>query len=94
MKIHHPKYAIVTKIIEKVMEQKLSQYRGLTQRGVARVDPPFARALVDRLVAEGWLHHDKNDLISVTAVGRTEIQRMTAGKHMPIPVRDFLDANR
>lgn len=75
---HHPRFSILKKICEKVSEQRNSQLRGLTQRGESRVDPPFARALVDRLVGLGWVTIDQNDLVSATPTGRPILQRVAA----------------
>ncbi len=91
---NNPKYVIVSKIVEKVSEQRNSQFRGLTQRGGARMDPPFARTFVERLVAVGWLVVDKNELVSVTSDGRAEIQRMVAGDYMPPVVSELLQSYR
>lgn len=91
---NNPKYVIVSKIVEKVSEQRNSQFRGLTQRGGARVDPPFARAFIEKLAATGWLMIDKNDLVSVTSEGRSEIQRMVAGNYMPPVVSELLQSYR
>lgn len=86
----HPKFPIVKKIVEKISEQKLSQFRGLTQRGGARADPPFARGLVERLASEGWVTIDKNDLVAVTASGRSVISRMVTENFIPERVIDFI----
>lgn len=45
--IHHPKFPIVFKILEKLSEQQTRDWRGLTQRGEAHSDPPFARDFVE-----------------------------------------------
>jgi len=92
IQINNPRYVIVRKIIEKVAEQRNSQFRGLTQRGGSRLDPPFARAFVERLVGEGWFAIDKNELVSVTSAGRGEIQKMVTGEYMPAVVSNFLKA--
>jgi len=76
--VHHSKFSILEKICERVSEQKHSQLRGLTQRGEARTDPPFARAVVDKLVSLGWATIDKNDLVSATPAGRPIMQRVAA----------------
>jgi hypothetical protein len=78
------------KILEKVVDQKNSQLRGLTQRGEARADPPLAREFVDRLTSVGWLVIDKNDLVSVSAAGRPELQRMVSSEYMAPVVSAFL----
>lgn len=87
---HHPKYSIVKKILEKISEQRNSQLRGLTQRGEARVDPPFARQFIDHLAASGWLSIDKNNLVSVSPAGRPEVHRMVTSEYMSDAVSDFL----
>lgn len=88
--VHHPKFSILEKICEKVSEQRNSQLRGLTQRGEARVDPPFARELVDRLVSCGWVTIDRNDLVSATPTGRPVLQRIVSGEAIAAELVDFL----
>ncbi len=84
-----PRFSIVKKIIEKLNDTKLSQYRGLTQRG-ANSDPPFARAFVDKLASANWVNVNKNDLVSVTAEGRGEIQKMAKGGYLAPLVTEFI----
>ena len=91
--IHHPKFSILEKICEKVSEQRNSQLRGLTQRGEARVDPPFARELVDKLVSLGWVTIDKNDLVSATPGGRPVLQRVVSREWIAAELVDFLESH-
>ena len=86
---HHAKFNIVSKIVEKIFDTKLSQLRGLTQRG-ANSDPPFGRSFVERLASAGWVTINKNDLVSATASGRLEFQRMLDGDYLPPIVAKFL----
>lgn len=87
---HHPKYPILEKICERISEQRNSQLRGLTQRGEARADPPFARETMDKLVALGWVVIDRNELVSVTPAGRPVIQRVASGEELPRELVEYL----
>lgn len=87
---NHPKYSIVEKICEKISEQRNSQLRGLTQRGEARVDPPFARDFMGKLQSLGWVSLGRNDLIMVTPAGRPVIQRIVSGEKLPAEIAEFL----
>lgn len=89
----HPKFGIVTKIIENLSGQRNSQKRGLTQRGEAQKDPRFARAFVDYIESKGLVEVGRNDLVSVTSSGRTEITRMTNQKYICPAIVDFLKDN-
>lgn len=91
--VHHPKFSILEKICEKVSEQRNSQLRGLTQRGEARADPPFARELVDRFVSLGWMTIGQNDLVSATPHGRPVIQRIASRELIPAELVEFLDSH-
>ena len=88
---NHPKFSIIQKICEKVVENKNSQLRGLTQRGESRVDPPFARSFVDKLVGAGWLFIDKNDLVSVTQSGRSIMGKIVTDEDLPHQIAEFLE---
>jgi uncharacterized protein YjbI with pentapeptide repeats len=87
---HHPKFPILKKICEKVSEQRNSQLRGLTQRGEARVDPPFARDLMARFMSLGWVTIDKNDLVAATPSGRPILQKVASGEFLPSEIVDYL----
>lgn len=87
---HHPRFSILKKICERVSEQRHSQLRGLTQRGEARIDPPFARELVDFMVSMGWVIIARNDLVSATPVGRPVLQRVAAGTAIAPELAEFL----
>lgn len=88
---NHPKFPMIAKICEKVSEQRNSQLRGLTQRGEARVDPPFARDFVSRLEALGWVMVDKNDLVSCTPVGRPLLASLAAGTKIAAEIVQFIE---
>lgn len=87
---NHPRFSIVEKICERISEQRNSQLRGLTQRGEARVDPPFARQLVDRLVSAGWVQIDRNDLVSATPAGRNVLAQVVSHQILPEEIVQFL----
>lgn len=87
---HHPKFSIVIKICEHITEQKNSQLRGLTQRGVATSDPNFARSFVDRLKQHGLIAVDKKDLVSATTLGRAQLTKLIDHKKIPQSIQDFL----
>lgn len=87
---HHPRFSIVQKICEHVAEQKNSQLRGLTQRGVAQNDPPFARAFIEKLKNSGLIVVGRNDLVSATNEGRKQLPRLISHNEMPECIEDFL----
>lgn len=91
---HHPRFAIVQKICERISEQRNSQLRGLTQRGAAQVDPPFAREFMDCLVRAGLVEIDGNSLVSATAEGRRELPRLLAHDELPEAISTFLRERR
>jgi Uncharacterized low-complexity proteins len=90
---HHEKFSIVFKICEHIAEQRNSQLRGLTQRGVAQSDPPFARAFVNALRGAGLIEAVRNDLVSPTSEGRRQMTRMLNHEEMPSMIEDFLRSN-
>ncbi|MGN6527079.1 MAG: NACHT domain-containing protein [Burkholderiaceae bacterium] len=67
--LHDPRYSIVRKISERLIEQRNNQMLGLTQRGASANDPPFARSFMDFL-KNANLIEVKNELASTTAEGR------------------------
>jgi hypothetical protein len=87
---HHPRFSIVQKICDRVTQQKHSQLRGLTQRGEAHEDPPFARAFVQHLKCHELVEIDKNDLVSATPEGRNVLRALVDHEQMSPPIRDFL----
>jgi len=87
---HHPRFAIIQKICERISEQHKSQLRGLTQRGAAQVDPPFAREFMKCLVKAGLVDIDGNDLVSATAEGRRELPRLISHDELPEEIAIFL----
>lgn len=91
---NHPKYSIVEKVCERISEQKNNQLRGLTQRGEARADPPFAREFVGRLVSAGWIEIDRHDLVSATPTGRNILAQVVSHRRLPEEIAAFLDSWR
>ncbi len=91
---HHEKFSIVYKICENISDQKNSQLRGLTQRGAANIDPPFARDFIGNLRSAGLIEIVKNELVSTTSEGRKQITRMIDHNEMPVVIESFLRANR
>lgn len=89
---HHEKFPIVYKICENIAEQKNSQLRGLTQRGAAQADPPFARSFVASLRNAGLIEIVKNELVSATGEGRKELTRFLDHKELPSVIENFLRA--
>lgn len=87
---HHPKFAIVAKICERIMDQKNSQLRGLTQRGAAQSDPPFARDFVAHLKSHSLIEIDRNELVSATPEGRREIPNLVSHQVVPECIAEFL----
>lgn len=88
----HPKFGIVSKILEKISGQKNSQKRGLTQRGEAQNDPPFARGFLDYIESKGWIEIDRHDLVSATPLGRTEISKLISQKFLCPTISDYLES--
>jgi uncharacterized protein YjbI with pentapeptide repeats len=91
---HHPRFPIVQKICERVSEQRNSQLRGLTQRGAAQVDPPFARDFMSCLVRAGLVEIGGNDLVSVTVEGRRDLPRLLGHEELPDAIETFLRERR
>ena len=89
---HHPKFSIVFKICERIMGQRNSQLRGLTQRGEAHQDPPFARAFVQHLKQQELItiHHQ---LVSATPEGRQVIPDLVEHERMPRAIAEFFESN-
>ena len=89
---NHPKFSIVEKVCERIADQKNNQLRGLTQRGEARADPPFAREFVDRLVSAGWIEIDRHDLVSATPMGRNVLAQVVLHHRLPDEIAEFLES--
>lgn len=87
---HHPRFSIVQKICEHLADQRNSQIRGLTQRGAAQNDPPFARAFIEKLKNSGLIDVVRNDLVSATSEGRKQLPRLIEHNEMPSCIVDFL----
>jgi len=67
---YHPKFSIAVKICRNIISQKKSQLRGLTQRGEAHQDPPFARDFVQYIMQKGLVKIDQNNLVYATTEGK------------------------
>lgn len=87
---NHPRFPIVEKILERIAEQRNSQLRGLTQRGEARVDVPFAQQFMDKLKSMNIVKISSNDLVSVTSDGRDVISQVLTNKFLPEEMVIFL----
>jgi hypothetical protein len=81
---HHRKFPIVEKVARKLLEQGNRQVRGLTQRGAARADPPFARAFLDELVSADYvaLAGDR-EIVQLTEAGRRALNDLVERRHIP-----------
>ncbi|TDX64313.1 restriction endonuclease [Methylosinus sp. sav-2] len=90
---HHPKFDIVAKILEKLAEQPLREIRGLTQRGVARDDPPFAREFVDFMIRKGMVEVIRAEAVRTTPIGR-ELVSEFVHERLPEPFSEFLEQRR
>jgi hypothetical protein len=88
--MHHPKFPIIIKICQNISEQKNSQLRGLTQRGVAQMDPPFARSFVDLLENNSLVSINQNNLVSATPEGRRQLPALVDHETMPPVIEAFL----
>jgi hypothetical protein len=91
---HHPKFSIIIKICEPLTQQRNNQLRGLTQRGEAHKDPPFARAFVQYLRQNGLVEIDFRNLVSATPEGRNLLPKVLEDGTMPEIIRDFLIAHQ
>ncbi len=92
--MHDEKFPIIEKICSRLVEQRNSQLRGLTQRGEARADPPFAREFIDRLVSIDAVTIDKNELVSPTPTGRQLLTQLATHQTMSSEIADFLAERR
>jgi len=88
--MHHPKFQIVFKICQNISEQRNSQLRGLTQRGAAQIDPPFARDFVELLKNSGLISISAKDLVSATPEGRKQLPALVDHETMPLAIEEFL----
>ncbi len=88
--MHHPKFPIVIKICQNISEQRNSQLRGLTQRGAAQMDPPFARDFVEHLRNAGLINISAKDLVSATPEGRKQLPALVDHQTMPAQIEEFL----
>ncbi len=86
---HHPRFLVVMKICERVMAQKNSQLRGLTQRGEAHDDPPLARAFVQHLKQKGLITIGRNELVTATPEGRQIIPLLVEHNSLPPEIAQF-----
>ncbi len=92
---HHPKYDIVNKIILKLTENAVRQERGLTQKGSAMKDVPFARKFMVYLKKEGIVEQLKKgaEVVRVTETGRNILSEIELGNELPKAFIAFLDEN-
>lgn len=86
----HPKIGIVEKILDRLSGQRNCQLRGLTQRGEAQKDPPFARGFVDILLQKNWIS-SRGNMVGLTAEGRDMVSRYFEAKEMPSDFQTYLD---
>jgi uncharacterized protein YjbI with pentapeptide repeats len=90
--LHHPLFPIVEKIVTKLTEQRNRQRRGLEQRGVARGNVAFARALLAELERQKWVATPtgKGDLVTATQAGRDVFAAFLERQVMPDAIAEFL----
>jgi hypothetical protein len=90
--VHHPRFHIVKKVLQRLTEQTLRQRRGLEQRGAAREDVPFARDLLSLLEKQGWLSTpvSRTDLVELTASGREALSTFKTTGEVPRLIEEFL----
>jgi len=86
-----PKFGILMKICERLTTQRKSQLRGLTQRGEAQADPPFARRCVEIMEKNKWAETDMNKLVTLTPEGRNVIGGFMDAQNMPTELADLFD---
>lgn len=87
---HHPKFPIVHKICYNISDQRKSQLLGLTQRGIAKTDPVFARDFVNFLSARSIVEVNQHNLVSVTDDGRGQITRLIDHQELFPGLAEFL----
>ena len=89
---HHPKFAIVEKIIEKLSENTIRQRRGLEQRGAARQDIRFSREFMIHIENSNLIRTPKNrkDLVEVTEKGRDVFRSFLERHDIPEDIAKFL----
>jgi hypothetical protein len=86
---NHSNFSIVEKIVDRLVSQAKSQYRGLTQRGEAHANPIFARDFVSFLEKEKIVTIDAHRLVGPTAYGRNVLAAFKERK-MPEGFSRFL----
>ena len=88
----HPKIDIIEKILSRLSEQRNCQLRGLTQRGEAQKDTPFARAFVNILAQKNWIT-ERGNMVGLTAAGREMVSQYFQGRIMPPEFVEHLERN-
>jgi hypothetical protein len=86
---HHSRFSIVEKICRKISEQGKRQELGLVQKGAAHLDPDFARAFLQHLVAKGLAEHFSHGLIGATSKGRSVLTRLLELKELAPELEEF-----
>ncbi len=88
--MHHPRFSIIDKILQKLSEQRNCQLRGLTQRGEAQLDPPFARDFVEMMSQNDWIG-SRQDMVGLTADGRKVVSRFLDSLELDQQIVEFMD---
>lgn len=87
---HHPNFAIMDKICDKLTTQTIHQRLGLAQRGASRQDPKFAERLIDAMINNGFLCDVRGKQVRTTPEGRTVFQDIRDRKGIHPTMQKFL----
>jgi len=90
----HPRFTVIEKIIEKLAEQRLRQYRGLVQRGAATRDVALARRLLEHLESLGLVSipYHRKELVETTEKGREIFISFVRTNEMPAIIGRFVES--
>lgn len=82
--MHHSNWNILVKIAEKLLDSGWKQYRGLTQRGTASSDTPWARQCADAIIANGWVEFNSGrELLCINDAGRPVLGKIVSSESLP-----------
>lgn len=92
----HDDFDIVDKIFRYLLEGTWRQMRGIVQRGPASKNVPFARALVEYLLSDGYVtrKYGKRPVVSATPRGRAAFARFVQDQEIDAGVGQFLEARK
>ena len=71
---HDPDFAVIDKVVRKLIDGPATQIRGLTQRAGAKANPALANRFVARLLSEGLVDYaGSKTVVQITEAGRREL---------------------